>query len=230
MTAPEQIPMSFDHRPALSGEDFLVSPSNERAVQWIDSWPNWPGPLLVIVGPTGSGKTHLANVFINTTGAKNISADDIATNGADNICDGAKALVVENAEKFIERGLDEQLFHLYNTAREYDIRILMTAKIPPARWKIDLKDLSSRLNTAPIAEINPPDDILIAALLLKQFADRQIDVGQDIISYLLSRMDRSFSAVRDVVEKTDSLSLSEKRKITIPLVRRVLENKINNNL
>ena len=230
MTAPEQIPMSFDHRPALSGEDFLVSPSNERAVQWIDSWPNWPGPLLVIVGPTGSGKTHLANVFINTTGAKNISTDDIATNGADNICDGAKALVVENAEKFIERGLDEQLFHLYNTAREYDIRILMTAKSPPARWKIDLKDLSSRLNTAPIAEINPPDDILIAALLLKQFADRQINVGQDIISYLLSRMDRSFSAVRDVVEKTDSLSLSEKRKITIPLVRRVLENKINNNL
>ncbi|MDH3335487.1 MAG: DnaA/Hda family protein [Rhodospirillaceae bacterium] len=224
MSAPEQIPLSFDHRPAFSGEDFLVSPSNEQAIQWIDSWPNWPGPLLVIVGPKGSGKTHLANVFINATGAKNIGKDYLEKNSAHSICDGEKALVVENAENIIGHGLDEQLLHLYNTARERDIRILMTATSAPARWKINLKDLSSRLNTAPIAEINPPDDSLIAALLLKQFTDRQINISQDVINYLISRMDRSFSAVRDVVEKTDSLSLSEKRKITIPLVRRVLED------
>lgn len=224
MSAPEQIPLSFDHRPAFSGEDFLVSPSNEQAIQWIDSWPNWPGPLLVIVGPKGSGKTHLANVFINATGAKNIGKDYLEKNSAHSICDGEKALVVENAENIVGHGLDEQLLHLYNTARERDIRILMTATSAPARWKINLKDLSSRLNTAPIAEINPPDDSLIAALLLKQFTDRQINISQDVINYLISRMDRSFSAVRDVVEKTDSLSLSEKRKITIPLVRRVLED------
>ena len=179
---------------------------------------------MVIVGPKGSGKTHLANVFINATGAKNIGKDYLEKNSAHSICDGEKALVVENAENIVGHGLDEQLLHLYNTARERDIRILMTATSAPARWKINLKDLSSRLNTAPIAEINPPDDSLIAALLLKQFTDRQINISQDVINYLISRMDRSFSAVRDVVEKTDSLSLSEKRKITIPLVRRVLED------
>lgn len=227
MNTPEQIPMTFDHRPALSGEDFLVSPSNQQAIQWIDSWPNWPGPLLVIVGPAGSGKTHLANVFLNTTGAKNVDIGMLDAKGPAEVIEEAKALVVENAENFIKAGLDEHLLHLYNLAREHGIRILMTAETAPARWKINLKDLSSRLNTAPVAEINPPDDALIGALLIKQFSDRQINVGQDVISYLLSRMDRSFDAVRNVVESTDRLSLSEKRGVTIPLVRRVLEDNFN---
>ena len=231
MSTPEQIPMTFDHRPALSGEDFLVAPSNQQAISWIDSWPDWPGPLLVIVGPAGSGKTHLANVFINRAGAKNVSIDTLAAEGPAAAVEGAKALVVENAENFINGdmpNLEEQLLHLYNLARECDIRILMTAETAPARWQVNLKDLSSRLNTAPVAEINPPDDALISALLIKQFADRQINVGQDVISYLLSRMDRSFAAVRHVVENTDRLSLSEKRGVTIPLVRRVLEDKPKN--
>lgn len=227
MNTPEQIPMTFDHRPALSGEDFLVSPSNQQAVQWIDNWPNWPGPLLVIVGPTGSGKTHLANVFLNTTAAKNVGIDMFDEHDPATIVDGAKALVVENAENFIKGGLAEHLLHLYNLAREQNICILMTAETAPARWQVNLKDLSSRLNTAPVAEINPPDDALISALLIKQFSDRQIDVGQDVISYLLSRMDRSFDAVRNVVESTDRLSLAEKRSVTIPLVRRVLEDNFN---
>ena len=228
MSAPEQIPMTFDHRPALSGEDFLVAPSNQQAIAWIDRWPDWPGPLLVIVGPAGSGKTHLANVFINKTGAKNVSINMLETDGPATIADTAKAVVVENAESFIKAGLDEHLLHLYNLARECDVRILMTAETAPARWQVNLKDLSSRLNTAPVAEINPPDDALISALLIKQFSDRQINVGQDVINYLLSRMDRSFADVRHVVESTDRLSLSEKRGVTIPLVRRVLEDSPDN--
>ncbi|MCK5167976.1 MAG: DNA replication protein [Rhodospirillaceae bacterium] len=228
MNTHEQIPMTFGHRPALSGDDFLVAPSNQQAVQWIDNWPNWPGPLLVIVGPAGSGKTHIANVFINATGAKNVGIDMLGARDPAAVVEGATALVVENAKGFINGGLDEQLLHLYNLAREHDIRILMTAETAPARWQVNLKDLSSRLNTAPIAEINPPDDALISALLIKQFSDRQIDVGQDVISYLLSRMGRSFADVRRVVESTDHLSLAEKRRVTIPLVRRVLEDNSEN--
>lgn len=230
MNGPKQIPIPFDHRPALSGEDFLVAPSNLQAIAWIDRWPDWPGPLLVIVGPEGAGKTHLANVFTNATGAKNITAESLSNDGPATVAEGARALVIEDGENFIKPGLDEQLLHLYNIAREGDIRILMTARSAPARWKVDLKDLSSRLNTAPVAEINSPDDALISALLIKQFSDRQIDVGQDVINYLLSRMDRSFAAVRHVVQSTDRLSLSEKRGITIPLVRRVLEDETDNNI
>ena len=218
-----QIPFDFDHLPALGGEDFLVAPSNGEAVQWVERWPHWPQAVLVISGPHGAGKTHLAHVFQAISGAALVSPQSLKTLGADGALAAHPALVVEDAEAFLAAGLEEELLHLYNLAVEANTKILMTAVQPPARWGVALKDLSSRLNTAQVAEIKPPDDALLAALIVKQFADRQMTVDQDVLSYMLARMERTFAGVRGLISAIDALSLAEKRAITKPLVRRVLD-------
>lgn len=221
---PKQIPFDFDPRPALGGEDFLVAPSNVEAVAWVERWPDWPGTALVIVGPKGAGKTHLAHVFQALSHAPVITHSILREEGADRVLDGQPALVLEDLGAFIGAGLDEELLHLYNLAGEAGVKLLLTAETPPARWAIGLKDLSSRLNTAQVAEIRPPDDALLSALIVKQFADRQLAVDQDVLTYMLARMDRSFAGVQDLVRAIDEAALAEKRAITIPLVRRVLEH------
>lgn len=220
----EQIPFDFAPRPALGKDDFLVAPSNAEAVQWVDRWPDWPQVALVIAGPEGAGKTHLAHVFRRVSGAPAVTARDLRERGADGVLDGHAALVLEDMEGILAQGLEEEVLHLYNLAREHDAKLLMTAESAPARWNVALKDLSSRLNTAQVAEIRPPDDALLTALIVKQFADRQLRVEQDVLTYMLARMDRSFAGVRDLVRAIDETALAQKRAITVPLVRRVLEN------
>lgn len=220
----QQIPFDFDHRPALGGEDFLVAPSNADAIAWVERWPDWPGPVLVIAAPSGAGKTHLAHVFQAQTGARLVSVADLQEQRADGVLNDAPALVLEDVEAFLAADLAEELLHLYNLAREGDVKILMTAATSPARWGVELKDLSSRLKTAPVAEIHPPDDMLLTALIVKQFADRQLTIDQDVLTYMLARMDRSFSGVRALIRAVDERALAQKRAITIPLVRQVLED------
>jgi len=218
----KQIPFDFDLRPALGGEDFLVAPSNADAVQWVERWPDWPGPVLAIVAPEGAGKTHLAHVFQAQSGARLVCVEDLRRQRADGVLAGASALVLEDVEAFLDADMAEELLHLYNLAREEGVKILMTATRPPSRWTITLKDLSSRLKTAPVAEISPPDDALITALIVKQFADRQLSVDPDVLTYMLARMDRSFSAVRNLIQAIDAHALAHKRAITIPLVRETM--------
>ncbi len=200
MTRPAQLALDLGHRPALGREDFLIAPCNEGAVAWIDRWPDWPGPALVIHGPAGCGKTHLAQVWRARAGTREDS-------------------VIEDADR---PGDDVALFHLFNRRAEDGGHLLLTARTPPARWPDRLPDLVSRLAAVPTVEIGPPDDILVTQVLVKLFADRQIEVGAEVVSYLVTHMERSFDAARQLVAAADTAALAAKRAVTVPLVRQVL--------
>ena len=223
MNTASQLALDFDHRPSLGGEDFLIAPPNAEAVRWLDAWPDWPGPALVIFGPAGSGKTHLAQVFQAKSNACRVTPADLGESQP-------PAAILEDADGVCGPGgggPEEAVLHLYNHLAESGRHLMLTAKQPPARWGIVLKDLASRLNTASQAGIGAPDDALIAAVLVKQFADRQLKIDADVISFMLTRMERSFEAARAMVAAIDALALSQRRNITMPLVRQVLDQTHN---
>ena len=220
MIADRQLTMEFEHRSSQSGEDFLVADCNNEAIDWIDTWPNWPAPALVIVGAAGAGKSHLAAVFAAHSGAQFINANEFSSIAFDI----ANDLIIEDVDRILSLELEQPLLHVYNAAKEASHRILMTAATPPARWGIALPDLRSRMNATISVGIGPPEDTLIRALLVKMFADRQVQVSSDVITYAASRMERSFLAARQIVDHADRLALATKKKITVPLIKQVLEN------
>lgn len=219
-----QLPLDLGHLPALGREDFLVAASNEAAVKWLERWPDWSRPALALYGSPGSGKTHLAHVFaarVRATGAATIFIEPTALDVAavPDLVGGARAVVVDDAAHAPEQAL----LHLHNLVAERRGHLLIVAPEPPARWPIALADLRSRLLAAPAVALNPPDDALLGAVLVKLFADRQVTVAADVIAYLVARIERSFAAARAAVAALDAAALAEKRPITAPFARRVLE-------
>ncbi len=219
-----QLPLDLGHRPALGWDDFLVAPSNQAAVSWLDRWPRWPGHALSLFGPAGSGKTHLAHVFQALSQAVFIGPEELARDRMRSLLGRSRAAIVDNAERVLLRERGEGLFHLYNLLAETGGHLLLVSREPPARWGIALADLRSRLLAASTAELAAPDDALLASVLIKLFADRQLSVGEDVIAYLLPRLERSFAAARGVVEALDREALAAHRRVTIHLARLVLES------
>ncbi len=219
MNLKRQLILNFEHRVALTGDDFLVSDSNREAVEWIDIWPNWPAPALVIIGPPGSGKTHLAAVFAIKSNARLVSLDELETIAANLSQD----VIVEDMAGGLSAEHEESFLHLYNVVKEAGHRMLITSRLAPGRWPMALPDLRSRLHAALTVEIGPPADTLISALLVKMFVDRQVHVSDDAIGYAVSRMERSFLAIRKLVATTDQLALREQKRITIALIKRALQ-------
>jgi chromosomal replication initiation ATPase DnaA len=209
------MPFDLGHQAEYAPEDFHVSACNHTAAGWVDKWPDWPAPALIVYGAEGSGKTHLSAVWRARSGAvENI------TKFAGKI----PGLVLDDIDKRFtgKKADDEALFHLYNRAMTEGWKILMTASRPPAAWNMVLPDLKSRLLAAPAVEILPPDDALMSIVLSKLFSDRQVAVSSEVVAFLLPRMERSFAAARLLVEKIDHRALSAKRPVTIPLVREML--------
>lgn len=195
-----QLVLELPHRPALGREDFLVSEANAEAAALIDSWPDWPSPAAILIGPAGSGKTHLSEVWRLKTGT-------------------AFARLIEDMPGAIE---EAALFHLLNRARAEGGTVLMTSRTAPEQWNLALPDLASRLKAASVVSIGAPDDALLRAVLVKHFADRQLMIDDGLLSYLLTRMPRSLAAARAIVAEIDRAALETRAEITKPLVAQVL--------
>jgi chromosomal replication initiation ATPase DnaA len=218
-----QLPLDLGHRPALGREDFLVADCNAAAVAWIDRWPDWPGGGLALHGPAGCGKTHLAEVWRARSGARRLDAAVLATAEPPQLLGAARACMIDGLyDNGAVRPDERRLLHLYNLLRERGGHVLLAARAAPARWPVALPDLKSRLGALAAVEIGPPDDVLLAAVLVKLFVDRQLAVGAEVIDYLARRMERSFEAARRLVAALDREALAAHRRISLPLAREVL--------
>lgn len=220
----EQLILEFENRVAQGVEDFLVAPGNRRAVDWIDRWPDWPFTALAVVGPSGCGKTHLAALWrAHTGGAASV---DLRTTGLEQTAaltaDGGPILIEDCDRATTDPAAERRLLQLYNLVRAAGGQLLLTARRPPSEWRIQLPDLASRLNSAMVATIDPPDDALLRSIAIKLFADRQVTVGEEVIAFLLSRGERTVTGVAQAVDALDRASITRKRPITVPMAREVL--------
>jgi chromosomal replication initiation ATPase DnaA len=210
-----QIPIPLEHRPQLSRDDFLVSPSNQAALELIERWPDWPARLVSLFGPPGSGKSHLVNIWKERSGATETGLGPDAREPASGPC------YIENIDM---QWIDEKkLFHLINHVAESGGHLLLTARTPVTDWAITLPDLLSRLRLAAPVHLETPDDTLLRLVLVKLFADRQLLVDKAVIDYLLKRMERSLDAARSLVDAIDREALVENRRISRNLAARVFE-------
>ena len=221
MSHADQLTFDLPRRLAQSGEDFFITASNHLAVEWIDRWPAWPGRVLIVHGPAGGGKSHLVSVWLETSGGTAMPGTALTEKAVAAVASGSN-LAVENVDTAVTPALEPVLFHLINVVRERQGTLLLTARAAPALWPLTLPDLASRLKAAAAVAIEEPDETLMAALLVKEFADRQIRVTAEVISFLTSRLERSFSSIHRAVEALDRASLAHQRAITVPLARAVL--------
>ena len=218
-----QLGFDLPSRTALGRDAFFVAPTNAMALAMIENWATWAGGKLVLTGPEGSGKTHLAHVWADMTGAKIIAATDL--NNADIPALATGAVAVEDVPRIANDPASQTaLFHLHNLVLAERHPLLLTGALPVPRWGLSLPDLTSRVAAATAVALDPPDDALLSALLVKLLADRQLTPKPELIPYLLSRMDRSFAAAIELIDQLDTASIAQKRPITRHLAAQVLDN------
>jgi chromosomal replication initiation ATPase DnaA len=219
--AARQLAFDLPHRPASGSDDFLVAAPNAAAVAWIDRWPDWPGPGLALYGSQGSGKTHLLRVWQRRSGARLLRPDQLAKLDFGTLVASPGSIALDDCDgQFPEA----PLLHLYNLIASAGSHLLLAGREPPSRWPIILPDLRSRLGTLPAVAISAPDDALLAGVLVKLFADRQLRVDNAVIEYLLPRMERSFCAAQRLVKRMDRSALALGRAVTVSLARSALED------
>jgi chromosomal replication initiation ATPase DnaA len=218
---PRQLAFSLPHAESLSRDNFLEGPANAAGLALIDSWPEWPNPIMWLAGPEGSGKSHLAAIWAQEAGARSISASVLTASAVSGAL-ATGALVVEDLRP---KELDERaLFHLMNLAREDGAYLLFTGREPPAALDIELRDLRSRLRAVPVISLLPPDDQLFRGLIVKFCADRQLTVDESVVSYLATRLERSSAAARAAIERLDSEALRLGRPVTRALAAELLRD------
>ena len=202
--------------------DFFVSDANAMAVARLEDTAGWTRGKLALVGPEGAGKSHLAHVWAEAEGGRVL--DMAALTGLD-VTGVATPLAIEVADTAaLPPEVEEALFHLHNHLASTGLPFLLVARRAPARWAVVLPDLKSRLEAIEVVHIDEPDDALLSAVLVKLFADRQVEVSPNLIAWLVARIDRSFAAAQRAVARLDAAALAEKRPVTRDLARRALDN------
>ncbi|TAK49952.1 MAG: chromosomal replication initiator DnaA [Xanthobacteraceae bacterium] len=220
---PQQLALTLPHAESLSRDDFLEGPSNAAALALIDRWPDWPAAMLVICGPEGAGKSHLAAIWATRAGARTVAARSLTVAEVpEALTTGAVALENVAPGKFDERAL----FHLINLAREQGCFVLMTARSLPSGWTLEVPDLASRLRAVPVANVAPPDDALLRGLIVKLCADRQMEVDEALVNYVASRIERSFAAVHAIVARLDAEALRLRRPVTRALAVELMRDSL----
>ena len=216
---PRQLAFALPHAESFTRDDFLEGPANAAGLALIDSWPDWPNRIMLLVGPEGSGKSHLAAIWAEQAGARAISAHALTATAVP----GALATGALVLEDFRSSDVDERaLFHLLNLAGEDGAFVLITARTAPAAFAIELRDLRSRLRALPTVSLLPPDDHLFRALIVKFCADRQLAIDENVVGYLANRIERSYAAVRRAVELLDAEALRLGRPVSRALAAEVL--------
>lgn len=210
-----QMPFSFDYQAAQSAGDFIVSPTNEQALLWLDRYPDWQAPGLIISGATAIGKTHLAHIWQSRTQAQYMQAADAIDQALEQ---PAQHLIIDQADIVVPLR-EQQVFHLYHRAVSEQKHILFCARQPVANWVLQLPDLSSRLLALPQVQILPPDDMLLMQLFAKLLAERGLTLKPDAVDYALNRLPRDAGAMAKVVQKLDHFALAHGKGLTLPIIR-----------
>ena len=209
--------------PGFERENFVVSGSNEDAYATIELWPNWPDPVLLILGPPGSGKSHLGTIWASIAKAGIQPAASLAAADIEMLA-AAGPLLLEDGEAIGEA--EAQLFHLVNLMRERGTALVITAKAPPDAWGLRTADLVSRLRLAPTVTLGPPDDALVRAVLVKLLIERQLVIDTDVVGYIALRLERSLGAARSFIDALDREALARQRRITRSIAGDVLRSMI----
>jgi chromosomal replication initiation ATPase DnaA len=220
ITPPRQLILDWPHRPSFAREDFLAASSNSEAQSAIDRWPSWPGRMLLLLGPEGSGKSHLAALWAQTAGAQTVRGESL---GPETIqpAPARGALLIEDADRVGEA--EPSLFHLINSALHGEAWLLLTARQAPDSWGLKVPDLLSRLRLAPTTRLSAPDRELSEAVLFKLFSDRQLHIEPHVVAFIAVRMERSLGAARRLVEALDRAALARGRRLTRAIVAEVME-------
>ena len=214
---PRQLALALDHAESYAREDFLVGPGNERPFQLICAWPDWPANAVALIGPEGSGKTHLAMIWAAMAGARIISARTLRDPDVPSAL-ATGALVVEDATLGAD---DRALFHLINLAREDNAALLFTARSVPVTWPVAIPDLVSRVRALPVETLQAPDDAMLRAVIIKLAADRQLALDESVVAFIAPRIERSFAAARAAVIALDNEALRQRRAPTRALAAEI---------
>jgi len=206
-----QLVLPLATRPALRREDFIVGPGNREAVAYLDAWPNWPGPVAALYGPSGSGKSHLAAIWAERANARIVEAAQLD----ESVLPGDGAVAVEDVD---DGARDPLLFSLLESGRP----VLLTGRDPPAQWTASVPDLVSRFHSLLPFALWAPDDELLIKIALKLFDDRQLKIPDAAIAQMINSLERSPAAIRDFVARADEIALSRKRPVSVSLVRELL--------